>query len=99
MTGKPRRQRPSSLGRTALNRHLHHHHGGPRVSGDLAERMEQHDELHWQARKQGVELGHEHLPYQDGESDNEMACRLLTEGNTGHGTTFEVPDLTVEPQE
>lgn len=80
MTGKPRQQRESYEGKRALNQHLHRHHGGPRMSGDLQERLAQHDELHWWARKTNVDLGHTHLPYQDGETQITMAQRLLAEG-------------------
>jgi hypothetical protein len=47
--------------------------------GDLTERLAQHDELHWEDRERGV-IGHTHLPYQEGESDNEMAARMLADG-------------------
>lgn len=99
MTGKPRQQRPSSPGKTALNRHLYHHHEKTTLKGDLSQRLAAHDDLHWLARKDNHDVGHEHLPYQEGESDNAMACRLLAEGNEAHGTTVEVPDLNPEPQE
>lgn len=83
MTGAPREERSTFPGKKALNQHLHRHHPGVQLQGDLQRRLEQHDDLHWRARKGGYEqdaLGHTHLPYQDGETDNEMAQRLLDEG-------------------
>jgi hypothetical protein len=81
MAGKPNKERVSYEGRRSLNSHYYRHHAGaPKFTGDLASRLEQHDELHFQARKNGVDLGHTHLPYQDGETDNQMAARMLAEG-------------------
>jgi hypothetical protein len=74
------KDRPSYTGRQLLNQHLHRHHGGHKVSGDLGERLAQHDELHWWDRQQKGLIGHTHLPYQEGESDNEMAARMLADG-------------------
>jgi len=86
MPGKPPKTRPSYEGKRALNQHLHRHHGGPQVSGDLAERLAMHDELHWWARKNDVNLGHTHEPYQEGETDNQMAARLLADGTAQHSS-------------
>lgn len=80
MTGRSRRNRPTHDGKRALNQHLHRHHGGPQTQGNLTERLAQHDELHWWARKNEVDLNHTHAPYQDGETDTQMAQRLLAEG-------------------
>lgn len=66
--------------RQALNRHVHRHHSGAALHGTLEERFSQHDDLHWEAARQGRPLGHSHVPYQDGESDLHMAQRLLAEG-------------------
>lgn len=64
----------------ALNRHLYRHHQAATARGTLVERFTRHDELHWKAREAGVDLGHTHKPYQDGETDLQMAQRLLAEG-------------------
>lgn len=87
MTGKTLKERDSYTGRQALNQHLHRHHGGHKVSGDLPERLAQHDELHWWAHKNDKDLGHTHLPYQEGETDNDMARRMLVEGTAAHQIT------------
>ena len=97
MTRNP--DRPSAPGKTALNQHLHRHHGGPKVRGNLQERLAMHDELHWWARKQGADLKHTHLPYQDGESDNEMAARYLAEGEAGFRAHQDGATAPVPPQE
>lgn len=86
MTGKTRKDRPSHPGRQALSQHLHRHHGGPQVRGDLTERLAMHDELHWWARQNDTDLGHTHLPYQEGETDNEMAARMLADGTAQHSS-------------
>lgn len=72
--------------RQALNRHVHRHHDGATLRGTLQERFTQHDDLHYAARRKGVDLGHIHEPYQDGESDLQMAQRLLAEGEAQENT-------------
>ena len=66
--------------RRALNQHMHRHHPGATVRGTLEERFAQHDDLHWEALQKLEPLPHSHRPYQDGESDLQMAQRLLAEG-------------------
>jgi hypothetical protein len=80
VTGKPLKERDSYPGRQALNQHLYRHHDNAKLKGDLVTRLTAHDELHWQARQEGTDLGHTHLPYQEGETDNDMARRMLAEG-------------------
>lgn len=80
MTTKQPRDRESFPGKRALNQHFHLHHDRYRGRGDLIQRLEAHDELHWRAAQEGVDLGHTHLPYQEGETDNEMAARMLADG-------------------
>lgn len=82
MTGKPRQERKNNAGRQAINRHLYHHHGHTCGSGTVEQRLQLHDDLHWQARNDGSLMTpyHTHEPYQDGETTNEMAERLLAEG-------------------
>jgi hypothetical protein len=72
--------------RRALNQHLHRHHDGLRLGGTFLERATAHDELHWQAKREGVNLGHEHAPYQDGETDLEMAQRYLADGEASNAS-------------
>lgn len=80
----PDRRKGVTPERRALNQHLHRHHAGSTVRGTLVERFTAHDELHWQARESGTDLRHTHQPYQDGETDLQMAQRLLAEGEAGH---------------
>lgn len=81
---KDQARQPKRKGNTpakqAINKHLYRHHGGQGAPGTALERMQHHDDLHWSARQAGVDLGHTHLPYQDGETDEQMAERLLAEG-------------------
>jgi hypothetical protein len=87
MAGKPLKERDCYPGRQALNQHLHRHHGGLTLSGDVPTRLAAHDELHWEARQAGTDLGHTHLPYQDGETDNDMARRMLADGTAAQQTS------------
>lgn len=79
------RRRGVTPERQALNRHLHRHHGGATARGTLTEKFTAHDDLHWQARRQGVDLGHTHEPWQEGESDLQMAQRFLADGDAQDG--------------
>lgn len=85
-------ERVSYPGKQALNKHLYRHHEGLSLKGNLVQRLEQHDELHWNAKKDGEDLGHTHVPYQDGETYNDLARRMLNEGmaaqeqRSNHGT-------------
>jgi len=67
--------------RQALNRHLHRHHDGATARGSLEDKFTAHDDLHWQAQRAGVDLGHRHTPWQEGESDLQMAQRFLADGD------------------
>lgn len=80
----------STPARRAINRHLYRHHGGATMSGTTEQRICAHDDLHWSAQQSGRDLGHSHLPYQDGESEADTAERLLAEGMSS--TTKESPD-------
>lgn len=107
MTGKSRQDRVSYSGKKAINRHLYHHHkmeGWEFTSvvgtgATLEDRLRYHDEEHWRAKKSGEPLGHTHLPYQDGESYEDMANRMLGEGNAGEGTNIIVPETPLHPGE
>lgn len=90
MPSKPRQMaKGMTPGRQAINRHLHRHHDGALGHGSTEQRLCQHDDLHWAARQAGEDLGHTHLPYQEGESEEGMAERLLAEGTS---STKESPD-------
>lgn len=82
-----RRQQPPEYfeARSALNRHLYRHHCGVTGEGMLPRRLDQHEELHIVASRVGVDLGHTHEPCGDGESDIELALRLLREGEEQYG--------------
>ena len=69
--------------RRAINQHVYRHHGRLTLRGTTEQRLSAHDDLHWEAKKNGVDLGHVHLPYQDGEDELGMARRLLQEGEEG----------------
>ena len=84
MTGKPRTERASYEGKRAINQHMYRHHEHTLGKGTLEDRLQLHDDMHWQAKRNGEDLGHQHLAYQDGESTNEMAQRLLAEGTEQH---------------
>lgn len=70
--------------RRALARHLFRHHGRTGASGTLSDRLDVHEELHIVAARRGVTYGHDHEPW-DGETDSELALRLLKEGEDQHG--------------
>ena len=78
-----RRRKGVTPERRALNQHLHRHHGGAVLKGTFQERLAAHDDLHWQATQRLRPLDHQHQPYQDGETDLQMAQRLLAEGEAG----------------
>jgi len=80
VTGKPRKNRPSYEGKRAINQHLHHHHDGVLGQGTVEERLVMHDDLHFDAGKAGTPLGHAHEGYQEGESINDIARRMLADG-------------------
>lgn len=70
-------------GKRALNQHMHRHHHGVQLRGTLEQRLVQHDDLHFGATTGGEEvheLTHTHAPYQEGETDEQMAQRFLGEG-------------------
>jgi hypothetical protein len=80
VTGKPRQGRPSQEGKKAVTQHLWRHHDKTSFFGDRDMRMAAHDDLHFFAKENGRDLGHTHLPLQEGESLNEVARRYLAEG-------------------
>lgn len=65
--------------RTALSRHFWHHHNRVKPKGRLTERLEFHDELHWELR--GDEP-HRHAELPDGESQYDTAHRYFAEGES-----------------
>lgn len=79
-SGRVRERKGVTPARQAINRHLYRHHEGATGKGSAEQRMALHDDLHWEARQAGTDLGHQHLPYQEGETDEQMAQRLLAEG-------------------
>lgn len=66
--------------RSAINRHFYHHHGGITGRGMLAQRLDFHEELH---RVEGTLASHRHEPCGDGETDIQLALRVLREGDDG----------------
>lgn len=78
--GRSRQERPSRTGKSDITKHLWHHHGQHQAPGTVEERLQAHDDLHWEARKAAQDLGHTHDGYQDGESINDIARRMLAEG-------------------
>lgn len=69
--------------RRALSRHMHRHHAGGYAVGTLAERLAQHDDLHWHLAEHGVVVGHAHAPLDDDETLLHAAHRYLEEGDRG----------------
>jgi hypothetical protein len=78
-----RKQPPGyAAARTALAQHLHRHHGGITGRGMLAQRLDMHEELHRVERVGGAET-HSHDYCGDGETDIQIAMRVLREGDDG----------------
>lgn len=73
--------------RRALARHFYRHHGRTRGLGTLADRLDIHEELHAVAERQGYTYGHDHEVLREGETDIELALRVLEEGERQHGQT------------
>lgn len=73
--------------RKAINRHVYHHHAKTTVSGNLDERLQAHDDLHWQAKQEGTYVGHEHEPLGDDETAHDLAHRYLAEGGGSPDTS------------
>lgn len=78
----PGRKQPPEYfpARRALSQHLYHHHAGTTGEGMLKNRLDQHEEIHIVARRVGLDLGHVHEPCEEGETDIEIAWRMLREG-------------------
>jgi hypothetical protein len=68
--------------RRALAQHLHRHHGGITGRGMLDKRLDLHEELHLKERAGNCET-HSHEPCGDGETDIQIAFRVLREGENG----------------
>ncbi|MFZ2726440.1 MAG: hypothetical protein WAX77_09335 [Methylococcaceae bacterium] len=77
--GKQLRERDSFPGRQSITQHLWRHHDHTKAPGTVEERLQAHDDLHWEARHSGG-LGHTHQPFQEGETINDIARRYLDEG-------------------
>lgn len=76
-----RKQPPGyAAARRALSQHVYYHHDGATGLGTLANRLDQHEAMHLAAK-----LDHRHDPCGDGETDIEMAFRLLKEAREQHG--------------
>lgn len=77
-----RRKQPPEYfaARTALARHMFHHHAQATGEGTLTNRLDQHEEIHVVAMRLRVDLGHVHQPCDEGETDIELAFRMLEEG-------------------
>jgi len=69
--------------RTALAQHLHRHHDGAYGQGTLAERVSQHDDLHFLRTSQGKAVSHQHAMLGDNETMIDVAHRYLREGSNG----------------
>ena len=77
-----RRKQPPEYAdaRRALNQHLYRHHGGMTGRGMLARRLDLHEEMH---RTERAHASHSHEPCGDGETDIQIALRVLREGERG----------------
>lgn len=73
--------------RRALSQHLHLHHHGATGSGRLENRLEEHATIHFLLDQRGLSAGHKHEMLGEGETLQEMAHRVLAEGDEQHGTT------------
>jgi hypothetical protein len=69
--------------RTALAKHMHRHHQGAYGTGTLAERIEQHDDLHWHCTQRDIPLRHQHAELGDDETMIDVAHRYFREGSNG----------------
>lgn len=85
-----RRKQPPEYARArrALNQHLYRHHGGITGRGMLAQRLDMHEELHRVERAGNAEK-HSHDPCEDGETDIQIALRVLREGEDGQSNIAE----------
>lgn len=83
-----RRKQPPEYfeARRALNQHLYRHHGTTGL-GTLSDRLDTHEDLHIVARRIGQEVGHSHKLFGEGETDIEIAWRVLHEGEEQCGST------------
>lgn len=70
-----------------INTHLWRHHERHSLSGTLEQRISGHDELHFASKREGVDLGHEHVPLGEGETLFEYAHRCFSEGEGRYGET------------
>jgi hypothetical protein len=78
--------------RTAINRHLYHHHAEASGSGTLSERLEQHSELHALGKRFGVSPDHTHAISEIGETAEEEAFRVLGDCDTEESQRERVAD-------
>lgn len=77
-----RKQPPDyAAARRALSQHVHRHHNGATGLGTLSNRLDQHETMHLSGR----DLGHHHEPCGEGETDIQLAFRLLKEAEGQHG--------------
>jgi len=76
----PKRPRSYFAARQQINQHLFRCHDGQMGAGTLAEKLDHHENLHWEAAQAGEKLGHVHGEYPAGECDEEAALRLFQEG-------------------
>lgn len=91
-----RRKQPPEYfeARQALNKHLHRHHGTTGL-GMLASRLDIHEDLHAVARRRGEDVGHKHEPCDDGETDIQLAWRMLREGEEQLGPHEKGPNVVI----
>lgn len=80
-----RRKQPPEYfeARRAINQHLYRHHGTTGL-GALSDRIEIHEEIHAVGDRIGRPAEHTHEPW-DGETEVELAFRLLREGEEQDG--------------
>lgn len=84
-----RKQPPEyATARRALNQHLYRHHGGITGRGMLEQRLDMHEELHHKERRGNAET-HSHALCGDGETDIQIALRVLREGENGQSNSAE----------
>jgi hypothetical protein len=77
------RQPPKSdyeAARRKLAQHLWHHHHQQRATGTLGDRLNYHDDLHWDPVASEL-LHHEHAEMPDDETQEQTAQRYFDEGD------------------
>jgi hypothetical protein len=82
--GRAKQPPEYSEARRALSQHLYRHHGGVTGRGMLARRLDFHEEIHLRERRGRAET-HSHDPCGEGETDIQIALRVLREGENGQG--------------